>query len=136
MEEETKIVRNVYGKEIEILTEQSLKGFLGKSLKKVRKLLKINQSDCAELLDCTTQTISNYETGGTIPHLYDFYIMCNVLGCDPVDLLKMDHRHDDLEKLLTNEVNAMILKEVARLKEGKVKFKLLYFLKAINESSL
>ena len=71
----------------------------GKQLAKYRKEHDIDQKDIAELLNITSQTVSNYETGKNKIPYEKLITLCNHYRINPLDLIDADLTFDlDKEK--------------------------------------
>ena len=82
---------------------------IGKRLKEARKKQKITQSEVAELLGVTKQTISNYETGNTYPPEKMLAKLCELYEVEPHIIKGNNSAQQD-------KTNAEIIKKIQYIK--------------------
>lgn len=59
---------------------------LAASVRAERARIGLTQQQLADRLGVSVVTVSNYESGETIPQMETFFEMCHVFNCDPSTL--------------------------------------------------
>ena len=77
----------------------------GKNIYELRKREKLSQEEIAEKINVSRQTISNWETGQTVPDLYQAKELANILNISIDELVENNDDREEKEELLINKEN-------------------------------
>ena len=72
---------------------------IGARIAQMRKLLKMSQADLALRMNCTVQTVSNWESDKREPDFSTFGALCEIFRADPKYLLGYETSDTGLEWL-------------------------------------
>ena len=67
---------------------------LGNNIRRLRESSVMSQDELAEILNCTRQTVSNYERGVSEPDLESIRKMADIFSCDINELINEENKKD------------------------------------------
>ena len=85
---------------------------VGMAIRNYRKKNKYTQQQFAKMLGISISTLSNYETGKSLPDMHTLVQLTELIGCSTDDILSLNRFRYIFEKCDPNEIGAENEKEL------------------------